>query len=166
MGFRGEEGLEHVVDNPLGNARAGISHAQHRILARSDVAEAADIDVVEIGVGDSQPCTEREGRHARGWLPHHRDRCEVVGPVRSVEDGLDLAGNAELDAAILDVNLAGQNSFSVANALKLRGIPFAFATGDSGVDKASGFADPILLNKPFMFEDVKAVVGKLLAPPA
>jgi DNA-binding response OmpR family regulator len=76
------------------------------------------------------------------------------------------AGNADLDAAILDVNLAGQNSFSVANALKLRGIPFAFATGDGGVDKTSGFADPILLNKPFDFEQVKAVVGKLLAPAA
>jgi DNA-binding response OmpR family regulator len=99
-----------------------------------------------------------------GWL--NELGCEVVGPVRSVEDGLDLAGKAELDAAILDVNLAGQNSFSVANVLKLRGIPFAFATGDSGVDKASGFADPILLNKPFMFEDVKAVVGKLLDRPA
>jgi DNA-binding response OmpR family regulator len=92
--------------------------------------------------------------------------CEVVGPARSVEHGLDLAGNADLDAAILDVNLAGQNSVSVANALKLRGIPFAFATGDSGVDKTSGFADPILLNKPFDFEQVKAVVGKLLAPAA
>jgi DNA-binding response OmpR family regulator len=92
--------------------------------------------------------------------------CEVVGPARSVEHGLDLAGKADLDAAILDVNLAGQNSFSVANALKLRGIPFAFATGDSGVDKTSGFADPILLNKPFDFEQVKAVVGKLLAPAA
>ena len=38
--------------------------------------------------------------------------------------------------AILDVNLGGENSFSVADALKRRGIPFAFATGDSGVDSA------------------------------
>jgi DNA-binding response OmpR family regulator len=92
--------------------------------------------------------------------------CEVVGPARSVAHGLDLAGNAELDAAILDVNLAGENSFSVANVLKLRGIPFAFATGDSGVDRTSGFADPVLLSKPFDFEQVKAVVGKLLGPAA
>ena len=58
--------------------------------------------------------------------------CEVVGPARSVEEGLDIAGSAELDAAILDVNLGGKNSFLVADALKQRGIPFAFATGDSG----------------------------------
>jgi CheY-like chemotaxis protein len=92
--------------------------------------------------------------------------CEVVGPASSVADGLDLAKSAELDGAILDINLAGQNSFSLANALRLRGIPFAFATGDSGIDKDAGFADPILLSKPFVFEDVKAVVGKLLNPAA
>jgi CheY-like chemotaxis protein len=99
-----------------------------------------------------------------GWL--NELGCEVVGPAQSLEDALDLAGKAELDAAILDVNLAGQNSFSVANTLKLRGIPFAFATGDSGIDQDSGFADPILLNKPFDFVGVKEVVGKLLAPAA
>ena len=88
--------------------------------------------------------------------------CEVVGPVGSLKAGLDLAGNAEIDGAILDVNLAGQNSFSLAKALRLRGIPFAFATGDGGIDKDAGFPNPIMLSKPFVFEDVKAVVGKLL----
>ena len=34
--------------------------------------------------------------------------CEVVGPARSVQEGLDFAGNAALDAAILDVNLGGE----------------------------------------------------------
>jgi DNA-binding response OmpR family regulator len=92
--------------------------------------------------------------------------CEVVGPAGSLEAALDLAESVELDGAILDVNLAGQNSFSLANALRLRGIPFAFATGDSSIDKDAGFADPILLSKPFVFEEVKAVVGKLLTPAA
>ena len=92
--------------------------------------------------------------------------CEVVGPARCVADGLDLAESAKLDGAILDVNLAGESSYPLANALKLRGVPVAFATGDSGIDEDAGFADPILLNKPFMFEDVKAVVGRLLKPAA
>ncbi|MFO7478070.1 MAG: response regulator [Methyloceanibacter sp.] len=92
--------------------------------------------------------------------------CEVVGPARCLADGLDLAESTELDAAILDVNLAGESSLSIANALKLKGIPVAFATGDSGIDENSGFADPILLSKPFVFEDVRAVVGKLLKPAA
>jgi DNA-binding response OmpR family regulator len=90
--------------------------------------------------------------------------CEVVGPAGSVAQGLDLAESAELDGAILDVNLAGQNSFLLANALRLKGVPFAFATGDSAIDSESGFRDPILLSKPFDFEGVKTVLGKLLTP--
>jgi CheY-like chemotaxis protein len=90
--------------------------------------------------------------------------CEVVGPARSVQQGLDMAGSAELDGAILDVNLAGSNSYSVAATLKQRGVPFAFATGDGSIDAKAGFADPILLSKPFDFEGVKTVLGKLLAP--
>ncbi|HMK41666.1 MAG TPA: response regulator [Methyloceanibacter sp.] len=89
--------------------------------------------------------------------------CEVVGPARSVEDGLRFAGVGSLDGAILDVNLAGQNCFSVASVLQKRGIPFAFATGDGGVSVDSGFEDPILLAKPFNFDGVKAVLDKLLA---
>ena len=99
-----------------------------------------------------------------GWLKELG--CEVVGPARSLRDGLDFAKLGNLDGAILDVNLAGESSLSLANALRLKGVPVAFTTGDSGLDEDAGFADPILLNKPFVFEDVKEVVGKLLKPAA
>jgi CheY-like chemotaxis protein len=92
--------------------------------------------------------------------------CEVVGPARSVEQGLDFVGSAELDGAILDVNLGGNNSYALAEALKRRGVPFAFATGDSMIDAESGFPDPILLSKPFDFEGVKTVLGRLLTTTA
>ena len=88
--------------------------------------------------------------------------CEVVGPARSVQEGLDFAGKALIDAAILDVNLGGQNSYPVADALRQRGIPFAFVTGEEGIDPGSGFANPFLLTKPFDFDGVKAIIGKLL----
>ena len=42
-----------------------------------------------------------------GWLTELG--CDVVGPARSVEEGLSLADKGQLDGAILDVNLAGQN---------------------------------------------------------
>jgi DNA-binding response OmpR family regulator len=89
--------------------------------------------------------------------------CDVVGPARSVEEGLSLVDEGRLDGAILDVNLSGQSSYSVANALHQRGVPFAFATGDSGVAPESGFENPILLAKPFNFEGVRAVLDRLLA---
>ncbi len=98
-----------------------------------------------------------------GWLVELG--CEVVGPARSVEEGLDLADDGELDGAILDVNLAGENSYSVASALQEKGVPFAFATGDGSLEANSGFDDPILLAKPFNFDGVKAVLDTLLASP-
>ena len=53
----------------------------------------------------------------------------------------------------------------MAEALKQRGVPFAFVTGDGSIGAESGFADPILLSKPFDFEGVKTVLGKLLERP-
>lgn len=56
--------------------------------------------------------------------------CDVVGPESNIEDGLNVAsGTAPLDAALLDVNVAGQEIFPVAEALKARGVPFVFSTG-------------------------------------
>jgi DNA-binding response OmpR family regulator len=96
-----------------------------------------------------------------GWLTELG--CDVVGPARSVEEGLNIVGDAKLDAAILDVNLAGENSYLVASALQERGVPFAFATGDGSLEADAGFDDPILLAKPFNFDEVKAVLDQLLA---
>ncbi len=56
--------------------------------------------------------------------------CEPVGPASTIDEGLALARDAEgLDAALLDVNVAGQQIFPVAEALKARGVPFVFSTG-------------------------------------
>ncbi|MGV8930214.1 MAG: response regulator [Brevundimonas sp.] len=56
--------------------------------------------------------------------------CAPVGPASSVEDGLAIVADPEpLDAALLDVNVAGRQVFPVAEALKARGVPFIFSTG-------------------------------------
>jgi hypothetical protein len=88
--------------------------------------------------------------------------CEVVGPARTVADGLKLAAG-QLDGAILDVNLAGDTCYPLANALRSRGVPIAFATGDGRLDDGQGFKDALILRKPFDFEGVKSVLGKMLS---
>ena len=42
-------------------------------------------------------------------------------------------------------------------------MPYAFASGDGGLDTDAGIDSPIVLAKPFDFEGVKAVLGRLLA---
>jgi hypothetical protein len=66
-----------------------------------------------------------------------------------VRHGLDLVARGKLDGAILDVNLAGEEAYAVADALSSRRVP-------------RGFADALMLKKPFDFEAMKSVVGKLL----
>lgn len=89
--------------------------------------------------------------------------CHVVGPAARLEEALTLAQNAELDCAVLDVNLGGQSTFPVADLLREKGAPFAFATGygDAGlrdVDRAS----PVL-QKPFREIDLRRVLESLAA---
>lgn len=55
--------------------------------------------------------------------------CRVVGPVGQLDSGLELAKEAQLDGAILDINLHGELSFAIADVLRARDIPFVFVTG-------------------------------------
>ncbi len=58
--------------------------------------------------------------------------CAVVGPAAHVTAALELIADAELDGALLDVNLDGNPSFPIAAALSARGVPFIFLTGYDG----------------------------------
>ena len=85
----------------------------------------------------------------------------VVGPASRLEEAVDLARTADLDCAVLDVNLGGQPIFPLADLLREKGAPFAFATGygDAGlrdVDRGT----PVL-QKPFREGDLARVLGEL-----
>lgn len=55
--------------------------------------------------------------------------CSVVGSASRLDEAVEMAGRLEMDAAVLDVNLAGKMSYPVAEVLRARGVPFVFATG-------------------------------------
>jgi CheY-like chemotaxis protein len=89
--------------------------------------------------------------------------CKVVGPAARLDEAVALVNEAELDCAVLDVNLGGQPIFPLADLLREKGAPFAFATGygDAGlrdVDKGT----PVL-QKPFREGDLARVLGQLRA---
>ena len=88
---------------------------------------------------------------------------EVVGPARTVADGLGFANTATLDGAILDIRLGDGDSYGIAGTLKDRGIPFVFATGQGEASLASGFEQALVLAKPFEFGAVEAILSELLA---
>jgi CheY-like chemotaxis protein len=87
--------------------------------------------------------------------------CTIVGPASRLDEAMQLARDLELDCAVLDVNLGGQPIFPLADLLREKGAPFAFATGygDAGlreVDRGS----PVL-QKPFREADLARVLDEL-----
>ncbi len=84
--------------------------------------------------------------------------CEIAGSVGSVRAALDwVGGGGSADFALLDVNLAGEPVFPVADALRARGVPFAFATG-YGENHDPRFKDAPLLGKPIRQERLEALL--------
>ena len=89
--------------------------------------------------------------------------CKVVGPAARLDEAMELARTTELDCAVLDVNLGGQPIFPLADLLRERGLPFAFATGygDAGLRDVDHGAP--VLQKPFREGDLARVLGELRA---
>jgi CheY-like chemotaxis protein len=74
---------------------------------------------------------------------------EIVGPVATFEEALDLARNAMFDIAVLDLNLNGTLSYPIADVVRGRGIPIIFSTGYGSEGLREGFKDLLVLQKPF-----------------
>jgi CheY-like chemotaxis protein len=88
---------------------------------------------------------------------------EVVGPASRLDAALDLARTAEVEAAVLDINIAGANSYPVADVLRERGIPVIFATGYDGSILPERFKGTFTLHKPFDQQSFAAILKAALA---
>ncbi|SDA33841.1 Response regulator receiver domain-containing protein [Methylobacterium sp. UNC378MF] len=74
---------------------------------------------------------------------------QVLGPVPSVSEALALiARTADIDAAVLDINLQDELVYPVADALHARGVPFLFVTGYDPVAVPSLHGAVALCQKP------------------
>jgi DNA-binding response OmpR family regulator len=88
---------------------------------------------------------------------------EVVGPFFRVAPAEQAAAEVEIDAAILDVNVAGQLAYPVADRLADRGIPYAFLSGyDNRALAPERHKPAATVRKPFEPEKVGRIVGGLL----
>jgi PAS domain S-box-containing protein len=87
----------------------------------------------------------------------------VVGPARSLAQGVQLAEQEDIDAALVDISLGRDSSVPIADRLLARSIPFAFATG---------YADSMMLpehlrriprlSKPYAPQEVRRILDNLV----
>ena len=88
--------------------------------------------------------------------------CSVVGPASTLTEAQALAETADIDAALLDININSGRSYVIADELRRRGVPFAFATGYGEEGIRSGGGDEALLQKPYRQAQVEALLRELL----
>src|SRR5215475_15012907 len=86
----------------------------------------------------------------------------VAAEAGRLEDALAAAQSADIDVAILDVNLNGQPILPVADALAARGTPFVFATGYGERGLPEPYRDRPTLKKPFQLEGLKQMLQSAL----
>jgi DNA-binding response OmpR family regulator len=87
--------------------------------------------------------------------------CSVVGPAPTIAEAMPLASGAEIDAAVLDLNLGGDPIFPVADALKARGVPFIFASGYGSGGLSEAHRGAPMLQKPFRQADLERALRGL-----
>ncbi|MGD8216678.1 response regulator [Pseudomonas thivervalensis] len=88
--------------------------------------------------------------------------CEVVASVARLATACEVAGSVQVDLAILDVNLAGERVFPVADILRNRQIPFLFSTGYGASGLPVEYAGRPVLHKPFSESELQQKIAVTL----
>jgi CheY-like chemotaxis protein len=87
----------------------------------------------------------------------------VVGPAYSLSEGFAMIDGAELDGALLDLNLRTEKVVSLADALADRGVPIVFVTGEIWPVIPERHAGCRVVNKPINDTKVVAAISGAIA---
>jgi DNA-binding response OmpR family regulator len=91
--------------------------------------------------------------------------CIVKGPIPRVPEALDAVGNDSYDAAVLDVNLAGERINPVADALSERNVPFMFVTGYGANGLPTEYSERPHICKPFRMHELISALSSVVKAP-
>jgi CheY-like chemotaxis protein len=134
---------------PNGYSRTRLVFWQHASL-RSDLHSSWELPVARrILIVEDEPMIVMMVEtflQELGW--------NVVGVVDTLAQALAMARDADMDAALLDVNLNGLESFSVGDVLGERHIPFVFATGYGAKGIPDRFRGVPTLAKPYPCDEL------------
>jgi CheY-like chemotaxis protein len=87
----------------------------------------------------------------------------VVGPAYSLDQAFEMIADAELDGALLDINLRNDKVFSLADALADRGVPVVFVTGEIWPVIPERHAGCLIVGKPINQSKVAAALRSAIA---
>jgi CheY-like chemotaxis protein len=88
--------------------------------------------------------------------------CTVLGSASSVEAAIEMLDRAAPGVVVLDINLAGEKSYAVAEALVERRVPFVFSTGYADGRLDAPWQGRPVLQKPFGQEQLAQALDAAL----
>lgn len=86
--------------------------------------------------------------------------CVVTGPFSTLADTLAAAAQADVDIAVLDVNVRGEKIYPAAECLAARGIPFFLLTGYGRDGVPANHPEWPACDKPFKTEDLVRMIAE------
>jgi CheY-like chemotaxis protein len=87
----------------------------------------------------------------------------IAAAVGTLSEARQIAADGDFSAAILDVNLDGQEIYPVADIHAKRGLPFVFVTGYGERSLPEPYRGRPALQKPFQAEQLKTTLAGLLS---
>ena len=88
--------------------------------------------------------------------------CEVIGIASRFDDAIAKANSMAFDIAILDINLDGRKTFSIADSFAERGVAFVVATGYDATSLPGWLQRAPILHKPFRQRDLERALWTAL----
>ncbi len=87
---------------------------------------------------------------------------EIVSIAGRLDDAVANAREADIDLAVVDLNLNGQRTDAVAEVLHERGVPFVFATGYGSAGVIQDWKQTPVLQKPFQPRELERAIDRAL----
>jgi CheY-like chemotaxis protein len=88
--------------------------------------------------------------------------CRIAGPAEDICEALNLIDGDTIDAAILDVKIAGSSTLPVAQELARRNIPYVFTSGNKSRRLDQRCAPAKVITKPYSAEHIVEVLLGLM----
>ena len=90
--------------------------------------------------------------------------CKSISVASKIDQAITLIDGQVFDAAMVDLNLNGMESYPIADALAAHDVPYFFSTGNSVTNVKDGYRDQDVLKKPFTFEQLSNMLSRSLLP--
>lgn len=82
--------------------------------------------------------------------------CECIGPIATLDKGVEAAKSIACEAAIINLVIEGHHAYEIIEVLAARNIPFCFASGLPQKEIIEKWRNRPFMMKPYVLADVRA----------